>query len=263
MRVRVARVLAPAGRRDRGRARAGRRVFVVLLAIAGGAGVCAIRCRAWRSSGPTTSSTWRSTAGCSPRRGWRCWRSSGFPLFLLVHGAARADVRQAHAARQGHRRAIGERPSIVRSLVRTPAYLPSLVLLALGLLWIGFDREKRGLHDWLADTYVVKGASHDVAAGIAAGAGRAGQRQEDGRGVPAPGHLRRDARHDPARDGRDRRGHAARRARALVGAADRGRSAVARAAAGRGGSEVDAGGDAESASARCRWRSRVDACACW
>jgi uncharacterized RDD family membrane protein YckC len=23
-------------------------------------------------------------------------------------------------------------------------------------LWIGFDREKRGLHDWIADTYVVK-----------------------------------------------------------------------------------------------------------
>jgi uncharacterized RDD family membrane protein YckC len=28
--------------------------------------------------------------------------------------------------------------------------------LALGFLWIGFDREKRGLHDWLADTYVVR-----------------------------------------------------------------------------------------------------------
>jgi uncharacterized RDD family membrane protein YckC len=52
--------------------------------------------------------------------------------------------------------AFGERPSLVRALVRTLAYGPSLVLLALGFLWIGFDREKRGLHDWLADTYVVK-----------------------------------------------------------------------------------------------------------
>jgi uncharacterized RDD family membrane protein YckC len=52
--------------------------------------------------------------------------------------------------------AFGERPSLWRALVRTLAYGPSLALLALGFLWIGFDREKRGLHDWLADTYVVR-----------------------------------------------------------------------------------------------------------
>lgn len=51
--------------------------------------------------------------------------------------------------------AYGDRPSAWRALARTAAYLPSLALLALGFLWIGFDREKRGLHDWLADTYVV------------------------------------------------------------------------------------------------------------
>ena len=28
-------------------------------------------------------------------------------------------------------------------------------LAAPGLLWIGFDREKRGLHDWLTHTYAV------------------------------------------------------------------------------------------------------------
>jgi uncharacterized RDD family membrane protein YckC len=50
----------------------------------------------------------------------------------------------------------GDRPSIRRSLVRTVAYVPSLTLLALGVLWIGFDREKRGLHDLIADTYVVR-----------------------------------------------------------------------------------------------------------
>lgn len=52
----------------------------------------------------------------------------------------------------------GQRPSALRSLWRTLAYLPSAALLALGFLWIGFDREKRGLHDWLADTYVIRGA---------------------------------------------------------------------------------------------------------
>jgi uncharacterized RDD family membrane protein YckC len=53
--------------------------------------------------------------------------------------------------------AYGQRPSLGRALLRTAAYVPSAVL-ALGFLWIGFDREKRGLHDWLADTYVIADA---------------------------------------------------------------------------------------------------------
>jgi len=51
----------------------------------------------------------------------------------------------------------GERPSVLRALLRTIAYLPSALLFSLGFLWIGFDREKRGLHDWLAGTYVIVG----------------------------------------------------------------------------------------------------------
>ncbi len=51
--------------------------------------------------------------------------------------------------------AYGQRPSLGRALARTAAYLPSALVLALGFLWIGFDREKRGLHDWIADTYVI------------------------------------------------------------------------------------------------------------
>jgi uncharacterized RDD family membrane protein YckC len=53
----------------------------------------------------------------------------------------------------------GQRPSFLRALVRTAAYVPSTMVLALGFVWIGFDREKRGLHDWVADTYVIKGAA--------------------------------------------------------------------------------------------------------
>jgi uncharacterized RDD family membrane protein YckC len=49
----------------------------------------------------------------------------------------------------------GERPSLLRAAGRALAYVPSLVLVGLGFLWIAFDRDKRGLHDWLADTYVV------------------------------------------------------------------------------------------------------------
>jgi len=49
----------------------------------------------------------------------------------------------------------GQRPSVGRALARTAAFLPSWALFALGVLWIAFDREKRGLHDRLADTYVI------------------------------------------------------------------------------------------------------------
>ncbi|MGZ3407783.1 MAG: RDD family protein, partial [Polyangia bacterium] len=77
-------------------------------------------------------------------------------LYFFLFTALRGQTFGKHLMRVKVIDAFGERPSIARSLLRTAAYLPSLLLLALGFLWIGFDREKRGLHDWLADTYVVK-----------------------------------------------------------------------------------------------------------
>jgi uncharacterized RDD family membrane protein YckC len=77
-------------------------------------------------------------------------------LYFFLFTALRGQTFGKHLMRVKVIDAYGERPSIVRSWVRTIAYLPSLALLALGFLWIGFDREKRGLHDWIADTYVVK-----------------------------------------------------------------------------------------------------------
>lgn len=50
----------------------------------------------------------------------------------------------------------GEPPTIARCAGRTAGYLASLATLGLGFLWIGFDSERRGLHDWLSGTYVVK-----------------------------------------------------------------------------------------------------------
>ncbi len=49
----------------------------------------------------------------------------------------------------------GQPLGLGRSLLRCAALVPSLALAGLGVVWIGFDRERRGLHDWLADTYVV------------------------------------------------------------------------------------------------------------
>ncbi|HUS64353.1 MAG TPA: RDD family protein [Kofleriaceae bacterium] len=50
----------------------------------------------------------------------------------------------------------GERPSVARAAARTAGYLACVATLGLGFLWIGFDSERRGLHDWVAGTYVVK-----------------------------------------------------------------------------------------------------------
>jgi uncharacterized RDD family membrane protein YckC len=77
-------------------------------------------------------------------------------LYFFLFTALRGQTFGKHLMRVKVIDAYGERPSIMRALLRTVAYVPSLLLLALGFLWIGFDREKRGLHDWLADTYVVK-----------------------------------------------------------------------------------------------------------
>lgn len=57
----------------------------------------------------------------------------------------------------------GERPQWWRAAVRVLGSLFGAALIGLGLLWIGFDREKRGLHDRLAGTYVIRGrASKDA-----------------------------------------------------------------------------------------------------
>lgn len=50
----------------------------------------------------------------------------------------------------------GDAPSLPRAIARSAGYLVSAATLGLGFVWIGFDRERRGLHDWLSGTHVVK-----------------------------------------------------------------------------------------------------------
>ena len=50
----------------------------------------------------------------------------------------------------------GEPPSVTRAALRTLGYLAGLATLGLGFVWVGFDAEKRGLHDWIAGTYVIR-----------------------------------------------------------------------------------------------------------
>jgi len=50
----------------------------------------------------------------------------------------------------------GRPPTVVRAAVRALALALSVALFGLGVLWIAFSREKRGLHDLLAATWVVR-----------------------------------------------------------------------------------------------------------
>jgi len=50
----------------------------------------------------------------------------------------------------------GEKPSPARCAARCAGYLAGVLTLFLGFLWMGFDSEKRALHDWIAGTYVIR-----------------------------------------------------------------------------------------------------------
>jgi uncharacterized RDD family membrane protein YckC len=50
----------------------------------------------------------------------------------------------------------GEKPSPARCAARCAGYLAGVCTLFLGFLWMGFDSEKRALHDWIAGTYVIR-----------------------------------------------------------------------------------------------------------
>ena len=49
----------------------------------------------------------------------------------------------------------GQTPELWRVALRCVGFVLSCGLMGLGFLWIGFDREKRGLQDWVAGTYVI------------------------------------------------------------------------------------------------------------
>jgi len=50
----------------------------------------------------------------------------------------------------------GDPPTTGRAVARTAGYWAGVATLGLGFLWVGFDSEKRGLHDWISGSYVVK-----------------------------------------------------------------------------------------------------------
>lgn len=50
----------------------------------------------------------------------------------------------------------GNKLSIAQSVIRYLGYIVSAIPLCLGFFWIGWDKKKRGFHDMIAGTFVVK-----------------------------------------------------------------------------------------------------------
>lgn len=53
----------------------------------------------------------------------------------------------------------GEKPSTGQCIGRYFAYIPSVLVLGIGFLWVAFDNRKQGWHDKLAGTVVIKSKS--------------------------------------------------------------------------------------------------------
>jgi uncharacterized RDD family membrane protein YckC len=75
-------------------------------------------------------------------------------LFLFQAAAARTPGMRLLGLRVID--AYGEPPGVMRALIRTVGYFVAAATASLGFLWMGFDPRKRGLHDWLAGTYVIR-----------------------------------------------------------------------------------------------------------
>lgn len=76
-------------------------------------------------------------------------------VYLFVTQATRG---QTLGMRAMHIRVIdhyGAAPDVARCIRRAVGYVLGFGTLGLGFLWSGFDREKRGLHDYLAGTLVI------------------------------------------------------------------------------------------------------------
>ncbi|QPG04675.1 RDD family protein [Salinimonas marina] len=50
----------------------------------------------------------------------------------------------------------GRKPSVFKSTLRYFAYLVSIAPFFLGFIWIAFDKNKRGFHDYISGTAVIK-----------------------------------------------------------------------------------------------------------
>ena len=72
-------------------------------------------------------------------------------LFLLISGATPGlKMLQLRVIN-----VYGQTPELWRVALRCLGFVLSCGLMGLGFIWIGFDREKRGLQDWVAGTYVI------------------------------------------------------------------------------------------------------------
>lgn len=56
--------------------------------------------------------------------------------------------------------ATGNAPSYAQCVIRYVGYIVSMLPLCLGFFWVAFDKKKRGWHDMMAKTVVIKKEDH-------------------------------------------------------------------------------------------------------
>ncbi len=79
----------------------------------------------------------------------------GVLYFLLFH-AMSGQTLGKRALRIRVISAYGRSIGLRGATIRLGGCALGALMLSLGFVWIAFDREKRGLHDWLAGSYVVR-----------------------------------------------------------------------------------------------------------
>jgi len=79
-----------------------------------------------------------------------------FLYFWSAHGSGQTPGMRALRLRVI--RTDGTYISVGRAFLRNIGLGISLICLGLGVIWIGFDKQKQGWHDKIADTYVIRTA---------------------------------------------------------------------------------------------------------
>lgn len=77
-------------------------------------------------------------------------------LYLVIFTATSGQTPGMRLLRLRMIDAYGDSPSLLRAGLRIVALSVSILFFCLGYLWVGFSRDKRGLHDLIAGTYVVR-----------------------------------------------------------------------------------------------------------
>ena len=89
-----------------------------------------------------------------PRLAWLVPPLVYFLYFWSAHGSGQTPGMRALRLRVI--RTDGTYMSVGRAFLRNIGLGISIICLGIGVIWVGFDKQKQGWHDKIADTYVIR-----------------------------------------------------------------------------------------------------------